>query len=112
MAELPHPTSPTSQGGRIQPSSPSILSASRAPNPASSPMEAHPSGRGGGGRRSKCKGSRCWSLSFIFGDGKGEELEVGACLGTPRALSGGSGVGQETRTDAGAWAKRGHGVAL
>lgn len=72
----------------------------KGPEPHSSPTEAPPSGWGWGwgrSRRSKCKGSRCWSLSFICGDGEREELEVGACLGTPRALCGVSWVGQETR---------------
>lgn len=74
----------------------------KGPEPLSSSTEAPQSGWGWGwgwgrSRRSKCKGSRCWSLSFICGDGEREELEVGACLGTPRALCGVSWVGQETQ---------------
>ena len=97
---FPHPTRQTSQRGRGQPSTRSILTATRAGNPT--PLPPKPLQVAGGGgwgrcRRSKCKGSRCWSLSFICGDGEREELEVGACLGTPRALCGVSWVGQETR---------------
>lgn len=111
---FPHPTRQTSQRGRGQPSTRSILTATRAGNPT--PLPPKPlqvaGGRGWGrSRRSKCKGSRCWSLSFICGDGEREELEVGACLGTPRALCGVSWVRQETRR-LGLGPKRGCWVAL
>lgn len=44
----------------------------------------------GRGRRSKCKGSRCWSLSFIFGGGGGGRVGSGGMFEEPpRALSGG-----------------------
>lgn len=80
-ADLPQSHQSHHSRVRGQRSPRSILSARRARNPASSPTEAPPSG--GRGRRSKCKGSRCWSLSFIFGGGEGEEPEVEACLGGP-----------------------------
>lgn len=54
----------------------------------------------GRGRRSKCKGSRCWSLSFIFGMGVGVELEVGACLRSPPGPLVADGMGQGTRIGA------------
>lgn len=59
-----------------------------------------PSTWGGRGRRSKSKGSRCWSLSFIFGDGGREESEAGACLRSPPGPLVADGMGQGTRIGA------------
>lgn len=78
---FPHPTGLTSQGAGASPLFSQYyqpLGPRTPPPPPWKPLQV-----GGRGRRSKCKGSRCWSLSFIFGGGEGEELKVGACLGTP-----------------------------
>lgn len=92
------------QGARASSLLPNSLP--QSPEPASSPAETAP--REGRGRRSKCKGSRCWSLSFIFGGGAGQVPEVGASLRSPagRSVMERGGAGD---TDPGARAKEGLG---
>lgn len=80
-ADLPQSHKPHRSGVRGKSSLRSILSATRALNPASSP---HRSPSEVGGRRSKCKGSRCWSLSFIFREWVGRKPGRRGRLGDPQ----------------------------